>query len=425
MLSIARNFLRAASIALALSVGALVATDAFADKITLKDGTVLEGKIVREGEDFVIFKIKVGSIEQEKIFDRKEITKLERDDPAPKTDEAMAAKEAEAKKSADAKKAEGRHTGATRVAILNFGPPSSWQGGYGDMVGVQISAEAFRKAIPLLEKAKVDVVVIRVNSGGGYGLEVGKFHQIFEKEYKPRFRTVAWIESAISAAAMSPWVIEEMYFFPKGNIGACTGWSGNLVATKGFQLEMMLVQMEEASKLGKKDPSIMRAMQVLDAPLSVDIDESGKVIWMQNEQGKYVLNPKTQIYTMTASEAVQFGFARGVAANNDELAKAMGLQEVEWVALDATNLVDKSIKDNDAAEKRNQEVLRKYMFHIGLAQQLPDKQRRGAELAICKRLLNELKTMVKLNPNFEFHLGIPPEWFVEQDELIKKLAALP
>jgi RNA binding exosome subunit len=414
---------KALSLALAVAAAALLAApQALADKVTKKDGTVLEGTIVREGDGFIFLKVKVGGVESQMLIMKDEISKIERDDTAPKTDENI--KKAEDDKKADPKKDEKKHTGATRVALLHFGGPSDWQGKYGDMVGVQVSAEAFKKAIPLLEKAKADVVVVQVNSGGGYGLEVPKFNELFDKEYKPRFRTVAWIESAISAAAMSPWVIEEMYFMQKGNIGACTGWSGNLVAVKGIELEQMLANMEHTSDLGKKDRRIMRAMQIQE-PLSVDVDENGEVHWRQDDQGQYILNPRGQVFTMNANDAIRFKFGRGIANTKEELAKAMGLQEVEWVAQDATDLIDKSIRDNDAAEKRNKEVLEKYLLHIGLAEQLPDKDRRGAELSIAKKLLAELRRMVSLNPNFVFHLGIPPEWFAQQDELIKRIAGRP
>ncbi|MEO0631245.1 MAG: hypothetical protein AAFY46_11050, partial [Planctomycetota bacterium] len=47
------------------------------------------------------------------------------------------------------------------------------------------------------------LVVIKIKSGGGFGLEVQKISDVIHEEFKPKFQTVAWIESAISAAAMS------------------------------------------------------------------------------------------------------------------------------------------------------------------------------------------------------------------------------
>lgn len=430
------TLLKALALSLAFCSSALfVASPCFADKVHMKDGRILEGKIGREGEGFFFLTLKVGGLEQQQLITSDQVTNIERDSAPkadiPKADADQGAKTEESvpeiRKDDPKKKYDVTAkslSGATRVAILDFGPPQNLQGKYGDMVGVQINVGGFRDAIPLLEKAKVDVVVIRVHSGGGYLSEIPRFHALFEKEYKPRFRTVAWIESAISAAAMSPWVIEEIYFMPKASMGACTGWSGALVAVKGVQLEMALKMMEDASAMGKKDPKIMRAMQIQE-PLSVDISESGDVVWRQDESGQFVVNHKNEIYTMNAQDAVKFKFARGIAATKEELAKAMGLQEVEFVALDATDLVDKSIRDNDAVEKRAQEVRKKYDIAIGFAQSTQDKDKRGAELAIARKLLAELHRMVKLNPNFEFHIGIPDSWFEQQEELIKKLSQTP
>jgi len=421
------NILR--SMATTVLVAAVVLTcsaSALADKLHLKDGRVLEGTVVREGKEFVFFRIRVGSISQEQMFSRDQILKIEQDDQTPKDDESLKAKEEADRKAETDKKAAGRHTGATRVAILNFGPPNEWLGSAGDMVGVQISASAFAAAVPMLKKEKVDVVVIRINSGGGYSLERDRFEEIFEKQYKPNFRTVAWVQSAISAAAMSPWVLEEFYFFPDGSIGGCTEWSGGMVASKGARLEMILAKMERASELGKHDRKIMRSMQIMEA-LSVDYDSSGNVVWRQDELGQFVLNRHSNVYTMNASDAVRFGFGEGIAANKEELVKALKLQEVEWVAENVTKFLDDNIRENDKVERRNRETFDRYTNARGLAAQLQDKQRRGQQISIARRALEEIKRFVKLNPNFQFHLGIElsPEWFEAQDEELKRLAALP
>jgi hypothetical protein len=217
-----------------------------------------------------------------------------------------------------------------------------------------------------------------------------------------------------------------MYFFRKGNIGACTGWYGPLIAVKGAELEEMLFKMEKASAYGKKDPAIMRAIQIMK-PLSVDIDENGEVHWRQDEDGQFVLNKKGHIYTMTTSEAMKYKFGRGVADTKEELVKAMGIQEAEFVAQDASDYIDKSIRDNDAVDKHNKVVFQKYQLAMSLAEQLPDKERRGIELAKARRLLSEIRGFVKLNPNFQFHMGVDlsPEWFKAQEDEIKRLASLP
>lgn len=442
MKSLFRRWMHRAAATLVVAVAMFAATgQALADKLHLKDGRVLEGKIVREGDTFIFFRLTVGNVTSDQMFQKEDISKIERDDQkkddATKADKSEEAKKSdESSKSEDATKSDDKKdetagkaskrtfSGATRVAILNFGPPSDWQGEVDSMVGREIYAAAFRKVIPMLEKAKTDVVIIRVNSGGGALAELEKFHDVFTKEYKPRFRTVAWIESAISAAAMSPWVLEEYVFMPEGNMGACTGWSGSLVAMKGWGLEQVKAMMEVASAEGKKDPRIMWAMQV-QQPLSVDVSESGEVTWRQDENGQFLLNRTNEVFTINARDAVKFKFAKGIAATKEEVTKVLGLQEVEWVAPEATELVDRSMRDSDREYKRFQEVYQKYQLALNLASQLPDKERRGAQVAIARRHLADLRRIMGTNPNFPGFLGVPDNWFQQQEEIIKEILARP
>lgn len=400
--------------ALVAAVVLLAATSqALADKLYLKDGRVFEGEVVREGDGFVYFKVKVGSLEQEQFFTSDQIDRIERDSTAAPAAKTEAAKDKNASKPA----------GATRrVAILNFGPPSSWQGEIDTTVGIQISADAWRRAVPMLEKDGVTDVVVRINSGGGLLLELERFLEVYEKEYKPRFRTVAWVESAISAAAMSPWCLEEFYFLPEGNIGACTGFSGRLNAIKGLQLELVLMQMEEASKQGKRNPLIMRAMQI-QQPLSATIDPvTGQVEWFPDTKtGEIIVNPDGQVLTLTAGEAIRLKFGKAIAATPDELVRAMGYEEWEWAGKQAIDFIDRNMRENDKADKQWQVAWEKYERTAQVAAQIQDRQRRGAEVGIARRHLNELKRLFSGNPNFALMYGTNDEWFREQEERLRNI----
>lgn len=430
------------SLVLTLVAGMAVffsAASALADRITMNDGTVYEGVVERNEGGVVIVVLKDGS---KKYLSRAEIKSIEKDEapapaptPAPdqpKKDPAKpdAAKPADQpatapaadKDSKDKKDSARALTGQpTRVAVLNFGPPSDWQGKVENMVGREISAAAWREAVPMLEKDKVDVVVVRINSGGGALFEMDRFHQLYENVYKKKFRTVAWVESAISCAAMSPWVIEEFYMMPEGNIGACTGWSGNLVAMKGQGLEEVLAMMENASRLGKHDYRIMRAMEILE-PLSANIDEDGNVTWFQDLSGKYILNDGKTILTFNSKDAVKFKFAKGIASTKEELAKVMGLNEVEWVGKAASDYIDNNMRETDKVAKRIAELQAKYEMALNAARQLQDPQLRAQELGKARQALNEMKRWVSVNPNLAQFTGLTREWFAEQEELLKRLA---
>ncbi|MBL8764702.1 MAG: hypothetical protein JNM07_10585 [Phycisphaerae bacterium] len=424
-------FVRAAMIGV-VGVAALLATAARADTIHLKDGRVLQGRVEKEEKDYIYFVVITAGVEQPEYFLPEQVEKIERSTDAPqakaKDGSKPAAKDAPGAGATGASKTDRpRSSTATRVAILNFGPPSGWQGRVGNMVGVTISAKAFRDAIPLLEKDGVQVVVVRINSGGGYSLEMERLQDVFEKEYKPKFRTVGWVESAISAAAMGPYPIEEFYFMPEGNLGACTEFSGGLVASKGMRLEMVLHRMEKASAMAKRDPKIMRAMQIM-APLSASIDDNGEVSWFQDTSGQYVLNPEGQVFTINATDAVKFKFAKGIAATREELAKAMGLGEVEWVGEAAEASINKFMDDTDRTEKRMVEIVQKYLAAVNFARSSPPKsQERGAQISRAEQFLRQMQKMVEQNENFQFHFAgqvgavLDPAFFEAQKEMLEKL----
>lgn len=421
---------------------------ALADKLHHADGRVLEGTVVRETDTFIQFKTKIGGIETVQTFLKTDVKKVERDappaapagatDPKPPTGDntsgaAPAAagtevkpdgvsKDAESKRAAKAvETAKTIDSGANRVCILNFGAPSGTPNRPGDTVGIQVNAAAWRHVVPMLEKDKVDVVVVRINSGGGLVLEQSVFQSLFQNVYKRKFRTVGWVESAISCAAMSPYVLDEFYFLPNGNLGACTMWSGDLQSSGGWDLEEVMAAMEDASALAGRSPAIMRAMQI-QVPLSCTIDErTGDVTWFQDTSGEHLVNKSNEILTLTANDAVKYKFARGVAGTKEELVKVMGLNEVVWAGEDATRYIDENMKIVDSAEKRWQDKYREVVLYWGYAEQSQDRTDRGKFVGKALAALREMRAMLSTNPNFPMLVGINNEWFRQTEDDLKRL----
>ena len=394
------------------------------DKVHMKDGRVIEGKIEQEIDGNVWLTWKIGAIAQREFLRAGDIEKIERDAaPAP-----------EAKPVAGSKPESKARTSTTdrskRAAIITLG-----EGGSKDMVGMYMTAEALKRAIPLLEEENIGIVVFHVNSGGGMLLEIQKLSDIIHNEYKPRFRVAAWIESAISAAAMTSHCIEDIYFRPEGNYGACTGWFGALQAVKDRELEEVLYMMEKISARGGYDPQIMRSMQIME-PLSCSIDSNGDVKWFNSLDGERIVNPEGRILTFNSVEAEKYGFSRGTASNLDELAKAMGLTEVEWVGEWREGYIWPICKAEQLQmdyrakvytdEVNTNQYVDSYQNAIGAAQSEQDRQRRGAMVARARDALRRIVRMVENNPNFALTIiGIDPakfrEWVDEQEEMLRDL----
>ncbi len=394
------------------------------DRVQMKDGRVIEGKIEQEIDGNIWLTWKIGAIEQREFLRAGDIEKIERG----------AVSSPEAKPTGGAKpESKARVSTADRskrAAVITLG-----EGGSKDMVGMYMTAEALRRAIPLLEEENIGIVVFHINSGGGMLLEIQKLSDIIHNEYKPRFRVAAWIESAISAAAMTSHCIEDIYFRPEGNYGACTGWFGALQAVKDRELEEVLYMMEKISARGQKDPQIMRSMQIME-PLSCSIDSNGDVRWFNSLDGDHIVNPEGRILTFNAVDAERFKFSKGTASNLDELAKAMGLTEVEWVGewrkgylwpiCKAEQLqMDYRAKVHTDEVNTNQ-YIDSYQNAIGAAQAEQDRQRRGAMVSRARDALKKIVRMVENNPNFALTIiGIDPakfkEWVAEQEEMLRNL----
>lgn len=451
-----RTLIQSMALALAMAVPFCFSADALADKVTLKDGRVLEGEVTREEACCVWIKWSNKGVTQNDMFLKDEVSKIERTGaapapasapvpvpasapvPAPKADPAPAvdaAQPAVAPKTDDAPVAPAPSSGAPKAVVLTMGDHKASK----DMVGLYMTEYALRQALPLLEqevgKDGSGVVVLRVSSGGGALLEIQKISDIIHNDYKKKFRTVAWIESAISAAAMSAIAIEEIYFTPQGNFGACTGYSGRLNAVKGRELEEVLYMMEKISARGNYDPKLMRSMQIPD-PLSATIDENGYVKFFDDQKsGKILVNRAPEILTLNERTAKEIQFSKGTAATIEELQKLMGYQELEWVgdrvkgfAYPLCKAEKWTMKYRDQVKKDEDgfnTYVAKYQMNIQAATQAP-REDRGKFINPAREALEQMRRMVRNNPNFAlFNFNMMPdqmkEWFEEQEKVLRDL----
>ncbi len=437
MMKTPRNTLTSLARGMACAVAVLACTHLAValDRVTLNDGRVIEGEIARELNGSVWVK---GADGLTQFYSASDVLRIERDvtaggegtpaspgvtDPAPGEAKPATPKPEMQKRTVSA--------GAPRAAVLSFGDADNDQ----DMVGTYLTAQSLREAIPMLEEEKIDIVVLRVNSGGGAILEIKRISDLLQNEYKPKFRTVAWIDYAISAAAMTPHALPEQYFMRRGAYGASTGWSGALVAVKGRGLEEVLYLMELISERGGHDPRIMRAMQIME-PLSVDLDDNGRVTGMyQNTEGEVVINKPERVLCLTSQSAQEIGFATGIADTLDELSTAMGLTEVEWVGEVVEGVpwpvskADKHLRRFREQTARDERNINEYFDGFGVAVQLAQQaqpEHRGKFVGFARRNLNSIVRMVDNNPNLSlFILNSSEEdfrkWVREQEQILRDL----
>jgi hypothetical protein len=419
------RFLAAALAVAVISVHALAV-----DRVTLKSGKVVEGTIVREVEGAIWIQTNIGGVVTEEMYGPSDITQIERDAAAPA---AKADPTTPAAAKSDAAKPSGNKV--PKAAIITLGDEEN-----GNMVGVYMTAETLRRAIPLLEQElgtdHTGVVVLRFHSGGGMGLEVQKISDVIQNEYKTRWRTVGWIETAISAAAMSAHCLEEIYFTTQGNYGACVGFYSLSHAVEGFDLQKSLAEMERISARGGYNPLIMRAMQ-LQMPLSAHVDPNGEVKWYaDSSSGDIIVNRPTEILTFNAVSAMRVKFSKGTADSLSELARAMGYKELDWVGVKEKNIPWPVCK----AEKMQMDFRHQvhideagtnsyydtYRREVAAAASEPDPAERGKFIGKARQALEKIKQAVRNNPNFALTVFGGKEnydkFLEEQEALLRKLA---
>lgn len=384
-----RRFFPVLLAAFALSATLVAPADAFAlDKIYLKDGRVLEGEIGREGDSFVYITIRIGGVEQQQLILRETIDRIERDveaEGAPARPDAKQDPE---------RKQRMIDSGATKIAFITLGDPPN------DMVGPYMNAGALRESIELLEDDEPDIVVLWVNSGGGALSEIPRLRDAIVRDLKPDYRTVVWVESAISAAAMTAITVEEIYFMSKGNFGAAVAFTSDgsgAAALEGDQLEAVLRFGEELSKEGNHDPLIMRAMQK-EMNLSCDIDEYGRVTWYDDLSGEQVVSTDSRVLTFNAIDAEKYGLSRGIADTKDELAAL--LQAGEWVEVG---------QDAEAQMVEFRENVARAEVEIGEAFQKLQIALEAGEFGRARRYLGELRSWARRAPSWtEYSAGGAP-----------------
>ncbi len=412
-----------AIVSLALSQSALAT-----DRITLKSGEVIEGRISNELNGYVWFTARIGGIEQDRTFAPEDIAKIERNIegggadpvPAPATPTTPAAGGATAAAVVD-------DDSVLKGVVLSMGGPE------GDMVGLYMASKPLKEVMQELIDQGVDVVVFHIASGGGMLIEIEPLVNTI-KEYKENFRVVSWIDRAISAAAMTSHVVEDIYFKTGGTYGACTGFNGgNLQAIEGRELEEVLYFMEQVSADGEKSPYIMRSMQI-NEPLSCDVDENGDVTWYQSLDGEHVVSDGNFILTFNSDDALRYKFSRGTADTLDKLTSQLQMGEIQWLGEYRQGIIYPVSEQEQhqidfrlmvqRAEQRMGEYMAKYQMARGAIQ--GDQQTRAAMGQRALQALAEIKRLIENNPNFALMMGfndLPTfqEWYRRQVDEVRDL----
>ncbi len=362
-----------------------------------------KGELVKSAKMYIIIKGDIAGVHKEKLIYIGDISSMR---TATADDEPIATRTSNTKR--DKLKAEGiAKTNDTRgVFVL----PMSGE------VGLTFRHEQIDKIARHADKFGPGQIIILLMDSHGGGIEMETIQNTIMK-VKKRHRVIAWIQTAISAAAASAIACDEIYFMTDGTLGAMTGYSGT-TALKDEELEAWLRTAGQWMENGGRYKYIAHAMIHAPSLLSYDKDEgTGVVVWYNDLSGQHVLSDEESNLVFTSGVATDCGFADGIADTGEELAKLLDL--AEWREIDTYGR--KVAKDwKDLIKKAEEEIPRLLARRNMLTG--TEEQRLGALIRIDEELIRWIDRAPSIARRI---VPAPKDFFVREiRELRKQLADL-
>lgn len=206
-------------------------------------------------------------------------------------------------------------------------------------IGMDISAVLLRKMLTLARNTKTDVVVLEIDSPGGMVEDLFDMLKVLQ-EFR-QMRIVAHVRRAHSCAAILAMSCKEIIVAPTASIGGAVvftftpqGTPSNINAK--FE-SIVRAECKTYVEAAGHEPKLVEGMMQTDCQLTLVEKDGRKVITDQPARGK-VIKKKGTILTLSASEAVEVGLAKGPADTIDEVRKLLGVESWQEGLGDARNV---------------------------------------------------------------------------------------
>jgi hypothetical protein len=204
-----------------------------------------------------------------------------------------------------------------------------------EMVGTYFRPTEITKLVDYIDEnyGPGQIIVMEINSGGG---SVKKWSELRDVvfEARKRHRFIAWITHAISGAAATGFLCDEVYYKTQGELGSITMYSGDINnVAPDWQLYGWIRELAGVLAKTSHTPLVAGCMVKVKENFSYDKDPvTGKITYYANANGEVVLSKPGRNLTLGAQEALDSGLCDGIADTKDDLAKFLDLDE--WVEID-------------------------------------------------------------------------------------------
>jgi len=173
------------------------------------------------------------------------------------------------------------------------------------------------------------VIVLKIHSGGGNSWTRSDLKDLIFK-IRENHRVIAWIERAISAAAMTAICCDEIYLTDFGEWGSCTEWSGtpnnpSSIRNQNYNIR----QMEKVLVRSSRTPFLAAPMVLSGKWLSYDKDPiTGDFTYYDSPEGEFPVSSGEGL-TLAAKQAFDAGLCDGIANTEEELLVLLNLEGAE------------------------------------------------------------------------------------------------
>jgi membrane-bound serine protease (ClpP class) len=265
-----------------------------ADRIERKDGRVLEGRIVDESKDSITIETRSGELSVRQKVAKSAIRDIQR---------------------------ESREGPGYCVIPIE------------GVIGLEVKADALRRALLDARRAGANIIVLSIDSPGGYIAERDALLGVI-KEFKD-LQFVAHIRRALSSAAVLALACPRIYMTERATMGAAVAYrilpDGSAAPLEAKYRSAVQAGERAASAMGGRADLWVRGMTETDLELAIVTDAAGanpKLVEAGTQwEGEKVIKRKGQILTLTSAEAKDWGLSAGTAKDTGDIRKLLAIDK--------------------------------------------------------------------------------------------------
>lgn len=311
-----------------------------ADTLTMRDGRVIEGKILSETAAKIVIETKIANIKTTQTIAKRDVRDVtyaelpddfwdsdrDRDDDSDRDSEQETQKEAESERESSSSSDRPSSTRSTlsrsdRVYFVEV--PIHGE------IGVEVNTQGLRDALTNASRQRIEHIVFTIDSPGGYVYQAIEMMKIL-KEFDDQFVYHAVIEEgAISAASIFAACADNIFVRPGSRLGGAVSFSTNSTGSAEVDAKMNSIWAAElASRAEAKGhpAEVFRAMVVLEAVIYQSAE--GKLSSVSSAGAEQIDGPGT-ILTIRAAQMTRAGMAQELTS---ELGSLGELLEIEgWI----------------------------------------------------------------------------------------------